>query len=73
MTGGQSNRQPPSYHNIEGGSSNYNEVSPPSYEEAINPNGEYNTICLHVYNLLRKKKSYSFQHHLHHMIHYLAG
>lgn len=41
MTGGHTSRQPPSYHNIEGGNINYNEVSPPSYEEAINPNGEY--------------------------------
>lgn len=52
MTGGQHNRQPPSYQNIEGGSLNFNEVSPPSYEEAVNPNGKcVNTISILSYLL----------------------
>lgn len=46
MTGVQNNRPPPSYHNVEGGSLNFNDASPPSYDEAINPNGKYFYIVL---------------------------
>lgn len=40
MTGGQSNRPPPSYRNIEGGCLTFTDAAPPTYEEAINPNGK---------------------------------